>query len=45
MREKRIVYALLVGKPDGKRTLARPKRRWIDNIMMDLLEIGVSAVD
>jgi hypothetical protein len=45
MGEKRIVYRLLVGKPDGKRPLGRPRRRWIDNIMMDLLEIGVSVVD
>jgi hypothetical protein len=35
----------LVGKPEGKRPLGRPRRRWIDNIKMDLLEIGVSVVD
>jgi hypothetical protein len=45
MGEKRNVYRLLVGKPDGKRPLGRPRRRWIDNIKMDLLEIGVSVVD
>jgi hypothetical protein len=39
------VYRLLVGKPDGKRPLGRPRRRWIDNINMDLLEIGLSVVD
>jgi hypothetical protein len=39
------VYRLLVGKSEGKRPLGRPKRRWIDNIKMDLLEIGVSVVD
>jgi hypothetical protein len=39
------VYRLLVGKPDGKRPLGRPRRRWIDNIKMDLLEIGVNVVD
>jgi hypothetical protein len=39
------VYRLLVGKPEGKRPLRRPRRRWIDNIKMDLLEIGVSVVD
>jgi hypothetical protein len=39
------VYRLLVGKPEGKRPLGRPRRRWIDNIKMDLLEIGVSVVD
>jgi hypothetical protein len=35
----------LVGKQEGKRPLGRPRRRWIDNIKMDLLEIGVSVVD
>jgi hypothetical protein len=45
MREKRNVYRLLVGKPEGKRPLGRPRRRWIDNIKMDLLEIRVSVVD
>jgi hypothetical protein len=45
MGEKRSVYRLLVGKPEGKRKLGRPRRRWIDNIKMDLLEIGVSVVD
>jgi hypothetical protein len=41
MGEKRNVYRLLVGKPEGKRPLGRPRRRWIDNIKMDLLEIGL----
>jgi hypothetical protein len=45
MGEKRNVYMLLVGKPEGKRPLGRPRRRWIDNINMDLLEIGLSVVD
>jgi hypothetical protein len=45
MREKRNVYRLLVRKPEGKRPLGRPRRRWIDNIKMDLLVIGVSVVD
>jgi hypothetical protein len=45
MREKRNVYRLLVRKPEGKRPLGRPRRRWIDNIKMDLLEIGVNVVD
>jgi hypothetical protein len=45
MGEKRNVYKLLVGKPERKRTLGRPRRRWIDNIKMDLLEIGLSVVD
>jgi hypothetical protein len=45
MGEKRNVYRLLVGKPEGKRPLGRPRRRWIDNIKMDLSEIGVNVVD
>jgi hypothetical protein len=45
MGEKRNVYRLLVGKPEGKRPPGRPRRRWIDNIKMDLLEIRVSVVD
>jgi hypothetical protein len=45
LSEKRNVYRLLVGKPEGKRSLGRPRRRWIDNIKMDLLEIGVNVVD
>jgi hypothetical protein len=45
MGEKRNVYRLLVGKPEGKRPLGSPKRRWIDNIKMDLLEIGLNVVD
>jgi hypothetical protein len=43
--EKRNVNRLLVGKPEGKRQLGRTRRRWIENIKMDLLEIGVSVVD
>jgi hypothetical protein len=43
--EKRNVYRLLVGKPEGKRPQGRPRCRWIDNIKMGLLEIGVSVVD
>jgi hypothetical protein len=45
MGEKRNVYRLLVGKPEGKRPLGRPTCRWIDNIEIDLSEIGVSVVD
>jgi hypothetical protein len=45
MKEKRNLYRLLVGKPEGKRGLGRPRRRWINNIKMDLLEIGLSVVD
>jgi hypothetical protein len=40
MGEKRNAYNLLVGKPEGKRPLGRPRRRWVDNIMMDLVEVG-----
>jgi hypothetical protein len=45
MGEKRNVYRLLVGKPEGKRPVGRPRRRWIDNIKMDLLEIELNVVD
>jgi hypothetical protein len=45
MGEKRNVYRLLVGKPEGKRPLGRPRRKWIDNIKIDLLEIGLSVFD
>jgi hypothetical protein len=45
MGEKRNVYRLLVGKPEGRRPLGRPRRRWIDNIKKDLLEIGLNVVD
>jgi hypothetical protein len=43
--EKRNVYRLLVGKPEGKRPLGRPRRRWMDNIKIDLLEIGWGGVN
>jgi hypothetical protein len=39
------VDRLLVGKPEGRRPLGRPRRRWIDNIKVDLLDIGLSVVD
>jgi hypothetical protein len=45
MGEKRNVCRLLVGEPEGKRPLGRPRRRWIDNIKMDLSEIVLSVVD
>jgi hypothetical protein len=38
--DKRNVYRLLVGKLEGKRPLGRPRRRWVDNIRMDLVEVG-----
>jgi hypothetical protein len=43
--ENRNVYRLLVGKPEGKRPLGRPRCRLVDNIKMDLLEIGWGGVD
>jgi hypothetical protein len=45
MGEKRNVYRSLVGKPEAKRPLGRPRRRWIDNIKIDLLDIKFSVVD
>jgi hypothetical protein len=43
--EKRIAYRLLVGKPEGRRPLGRPRHRWLDNIRMDLVEVGRGDVD
>jgi hypothetical protein len=43
--EKRNAYRLLVGKPEGKRRLKRPRRRWVDNIKIDLGEVGWGDVD
>jgi hypothetical protein len=43
--EKRNSFRLLVGKAEGKRPLGRPRRRWVDNIRMDLGEVGWSDVD
>jgi hypothetical protein len=43
--EKRNTYRLLVGKPEGKRLLGRPSCRWVDNIRMDLGEVGLGHVD
>ena len=39
------MYRVLVGKPEGKRALGRPKRRWDDNIKMDLQEVGCGGMD
>jgi hypothetical protein len=41
--EKRGVYRVLVGKPEGKRPLGRPRRRWEDNIKLDLQELGCAG--
>jgi hypothetical protein len=45
MGEKRTAYRLLVGKPEGKRPLGRPRRRWVDNIGMDLGAVGWGDVN
>jgi hypothetical protein len=45
MGERRGVYRVLVGKPEGKRPLGRPRRRWEDNIKMDLQELGCDGID
>jgi hypothetical protein len=45
MGEKRNAYRLFVGKPEGKRPLGRPRRRWMDNIRMDLVEVEWGDVD
>jgi hypothetical protein len=45
MGEKRNVYRILMKKPEGKRSLGRPRRRWEDNIRMDLREIGWGGTD
>ena len=45
MGEERGVYRVLVGKPEGKRPLGRPRRRWVDNIRTDLLEVGCGYMD
>ena len=45
MGEERGVYRVLVGKPKGRRSLGRPWRRWVDNIRMDLQEVGCGYMD
>ena len=45
MGEERGAYRVLVGKPEGKRPLGSPRRRWVDNIRMDLQEVGCGHVD
>jgi hypothetical protein len=45
MGERRGVYRVLVGKPEGKRPLGRPRRRWEDNIKMDLQEVGCGGME
>ena len=45
MGERRGIYRVLVGKPEGKRPLGRHRRRWEDNIKMDLQEVGCGGMD
>ena len=45
MEERRDVHKVLVGKPEGKRPLGRPRRRWEDNIKKDLQEVGRGSGD
>ena len=45
MGEKRDLYRVLVGEPEGKRPLGRPRRRWEDNIKMDLQEVGSGGME
>jgi hypothetical protein len=45
MGENRSAYRLLVGKPEGRRPLKKPRRSWVDNIKMDVLERGLGGVD
>jgi hypothetical protein len=45
MGEKRNAYRLLVGKPEGKRLLGRPRLKWVDNIKVDIVEIGLGELD
>jgi hypothetical protein len=45
MGERRDVYRVLVGKPEGKRPLGRPRRRWENNIKVDFQEVGCGGMD
>ena len=45
MGEEKGVYRVLVGKPEGRRLLGRPRRRWVDKIRMDLQELGCGYMD
>ena len=45
MGEERRVYRVLVGKPEGKSPMGKPRRRWVDNIRMDLQEVGCGYMD
>jgi hypothetical protein len=45
MEEKKNAYRLLVGKPEGKRPLGRPRHRWVDSIKMAIVQIGLGELD
>jgi hypothetical protein len=45
VEEEENAYRILVGKSDGKRPLGRPRRRWVDNVKMDLRDIGWGSMD
>jgi len=45
MGERRDIYRVLVGKPEGNRSLGRPRCRWYDNINMDLQEVGCGGME
>ena len=45
MEERTGVYRVLVGKPEGERPFGSPRRRWVDNIKMDLQEVGCAGTD
>jgi hypothetical protein len=45
MGEERGVYRVFVGKPEGKRPMGKPRRRWVDNSRMDLQEVGCGYTD
>jgi hypothetical protein len=43
--QKKNAYRILVGKPEGKRPVGRPRCRWVDNVKMDLTEMGLGGMD
>ena len=45
MGKEKVVYRVLMGKPEERRPLGRPRRRWVDNIRMDLQEVGCGYMD
>jgi len=45
LAERRVLYSVLVGNPEGKRPLGRPRRRWQDNTKIDLQELGCGGMD